>query len=132
MRGRIWDEDGGFQSEFDIPDDLIEYVDWLGQYRQNRDWSLALIEVLRAGKSRVEQLRRYNEKRKNPDATFRPYAPLKLSAGERGNLIRAARAEGIATLRDPRPWQCPATQDGRRCLKQRDHTENPGEQDHRY
>jgi hypothetical protein len=101
----------------DVDADLIEYVEWLQKYRGYHSFALAFEEVLRAGKSRVEQLRRYNEKRRDPSSTFRPYAPLKLSETERGNAKRAAIAEGVATVRDSRAGQCDARNGrGRRCL----------------
>jgi hypothetical protein len=99
----------------DLPDDLIEYVEWLANYEDIRT-ELAWIKVVKAGKSRCEQLRRYAEKRKDPSATFRPYAPLKLSEHERGSVKRAAEAEGVATTRDPFPWRCQVRDElDRRC-----------------
>lgn len=98
-----------------LPDELIEYVEWLAEYEGIRV-ELAWHKVLRAGKSRCEQLRRYAEKRRDPEATFRPYAPLKLSAHERGSVKRAAEAEGVATVRDPFPWRCQVRDgEGHRC-----------------
>lgn len=99
------------QVTIEVPDELIDYVRWLASYKGYRSEALAWAEVLRNGKSRVEQLRKYAEKRKDPSATFRPYAPLKLSETERGNAKRAARAEGVATIKDPFPWRCRAKSD---------------------
>jgi len=101
----------------EVPDELAEYVEWLRQYRGYRSIELAYVEVLKAGKSRVEQLRRYAEKRKNPEATFRPYAPLKASEKLRGDTKRGAAAEGVATVRDPMPWRCTKLNSlGQRCV----------------
>jgi hypothetical protein len=108
----------------DVDADLIEYVEWLQKYRGYHSFALAFEEVLRAGKSRVEQLRKYNEKRKDPSSKFRPYAPLKLSETERGNAKRAAIAEGVAPEVDKFPWRCTVTQDDdptRRCTRERWH-----------
>lgn len=83
--------------------------------------SQAWQELIEAGASRVGQLFRYKSKRKDSAAKFRPYKPLKLSATERGNVERAARAEGIATERDDRAGQCETVDNGRRCLLARGH-----------
>jgi hypothetical protein len=104
----------------DIPQDLIDYAEWLRQYRGYHTLAMAWVEIMKAGKSRVEQLRKYAEKRKNPDATFRPYAPLKVSAQERGSVKRAAIAEGVATVKDPFPWRCTVRNEvGYRCTHPR-------------
>lgn len=103
---------------------IIDYIAWWQSYKGYRSPTLAVIDVLRAGKSRREQLRRYDEKRKAPDSTFRPYAPLKASAKTRGDVKRAAEAEGVATVRDVRPWQCPTIENGRRCTRPKDHPDD--------
>jgi len=110
---------------------LIEYAEWLKEQKGYHTAAAALVEVTRAGISRVEQLRKYAEKKKDPNATFRPYAPLKLSAKHRGDAKRAAVAEGVAPVKDSFPWRCDVTKEDddldlrtpRRCLLPRDHTE---------
>ena len=110
---------------------LIEYAEWLKEQKGYHTTAAALVEVARAGISRVEQLRRYAEKKKDPNATFRPYAPLKLSAKHRGDAKRAAVAEGVAPVKDSFPWRCTVRESievaegeytkGRRCMLPTDH-----------
>jgi hypothetical protein len=77
--------------------DLIAYASWLQAHKGQRYLVQALWDVWKAGKSRVEQLRKYQEKKCDPAATFRPYAPIKASAVARVELKRRAVAEGVAT-----------------------------------
>lgn len=100
---------------------LLEFAMQLQEARGYRYLSQAWQEIAEAGASRVGQLYRYKVKRRDSAAKFRPYKPLKLSATERGNVERAARAEGIATERDDRAGQCETVDNGRRCLLARGH-----------
>ena len=104
---------------------LAGFIEQLMRARGYRFPAQAWQEILEAGASRVGQLYRYNLKRKNADAKFRPYKPLKLSATERGNVERAARAEGIVA-EQAQDWRCAQmertdTEFTRRCLKPRGH-----------
>lgn len=95
---------------------LLEFAQQLQAAKGYRTLALAWRDILLAGASRAGQLWRYAQKRKNPDATFRPYAPLKVSAKERGNVKRAAAAEGVATVKDNFPWRCKHWEQGNRCM----------------
>lgn len=97
---------------------LAQFAYQLQAARGYRSEALAWQEMLEAGASRIGQLHRYKIKRQDKAATFRPYAPLKVSATERGNVKRAAVAEGVATMKDLRSGQCSHRDpQGRRCLR---------------
>lgn len=86
------------------PDDLYRaldscgFLDYCAELAAKRGISetAAVLRVANDGVSRRKQLDGYADKKKDKDAKFRAYAPIKASDTARVELKRRAQAEGVS------------------------------------